>query len=90
MKVHGKQYRTIWLNEDDPNVVQIIDQRHLHHKFVIEDLSTVDEVARAIKDMHVRGAGLIGATAGFGMYIASLLAPQQSEQKFMEALVADG
>ena len=90
MKVHGKQYRTIWLNEDDPNVVQIIDQRHLPHKFVIEDLSTVDEVARAIKDMHVRGAGLIGATAGFGMYIASLLAPQQSEQKFMEALVADG
>ena len=38
----------------------------------------------------MRGAGLIGATAGFGMYIASLLAPQQSEQKFMEALVSDG
>jgi len=90
MKVHGKQYRTIWLNENDPNVVQIIDQRHLPHKFVIEDLTTVDQVARAIKDMHVRGAGLIGATAGFGMYIASLLAPQQSEQKFMEALVSDG
>ena len=71
-------------------VVQIIDQRHLPHKFVIEDLTTVDEVARAIKDMHVRGAGLIGATAGFGMYISSLLAPQQSEQAFMEALVSDG
>ena len=90
MKVHGKKYRTIWINEDDPKVVQIIDQRHLPHQFVIEDLTTVDEVARAIKDMHVRGAGLIGATAGFGMYIASLLASQQSEQAFMEALVSDG
>ena len=57
---------------------------------MIENLTTVDEVARAIKDMHVRGAGLIGATAGFGMYIASLLAPQESEQKFLEALVSDG
>lgn len=90
MKVHGKKYRTIWINKDDPKVVQIIDQRHLPHKFVIEDLTTVDEVARAIQDMHVRGAGLIGATAGFGMYIASLLAPQQSEHRFMEALVSDG
>jgi methylthioribose-1-phosphate isomerase len=40
--------------------------------------------------MHVRGAGLIGATAGFGMYIASLSAPQQSERVFMEALVSGG
>jgi len=66
MKVHGKHYRTIWLHPSDPNIVQIIDQRHLPHRFVIEDLTTVEEVARAIKDMHVRGAGLIGATAGFG------------------------
>ena len=70
MKVHGQHYRTIWINKDNPKVVQIIDQRHLPHKFVIEDLTAVDEVARAIKDMHVRGAGLIGAAAGFGMYIS--------------------
>ncbi len=87
MKIDGKHYRTIWMKEDDPNVVQIIDQRHLPHKFVIENLTTVDEVARAIKDMHVRGAGLIGATAGFGMYIAALNAPKDS---FMESLGADG
>ncbi len=87
MNVHGKHYRTIWMKEDDPTVVQIIDQRHLPHKFVVEDLVTVADVARAIKDMHVRGAGLIGATAGYGMYIAALHAPHPS---FMEALAAAG
>ena len=87
MNVDGKHYRTIWLKEDDPSVVQIIDQRHLPHKFVIEDLKTVDDVAHAIKDMHVRGAGLIGATAGFGMYIAALNAPADS---FLSQLATDG
>ena len=72
MNVDGKHYRTIWLKDDDDRVVQIIDQRPLPHKFVIEDLCTVDEAAIAIKDMHVRGAGLIGATAAFGMYLATL------------------
>ncbi|RME70407.1 MAG: S-methyl-5-thioribose-1-phosphate isomerase [Chloroflexi bacterium] len=86
MNVHGKHYRTIWLKPDDPAVVQIIDQRHLPHRFVIEDLTTVEAVARAIKDMHVRGAGLIGATAGFGMYIAALTAPRGSADAFMTAL----
>jgi len=83
MNVDGKHYRTIWLKEDDDKVVQIIDQRPLPHKFVVEDLKTVDEVAVAIKDMHVRGAGLIGATAGYGMYIAALNAPKDSFDDFM-------
>jgi methylthioribose-1-phosphate isomerase len=87
MLVDGKHYRTIWLKENDPNIVQIIDQRHLPHKFIIEDLTTVDEVARAIQAMHVRGAGLIGATAGFGMYVAAL---EASPSSFMEDLVNAG
>ncbi|MBO9391514.1 S-methyl-5-thioribose-1-phosphate isomerase [Caldilinea sp.] len=86
MNVHGQHYRTIWLHPDDPTVVQIIDQRHLPFRFVIESLQTVEEVATAIKDMHVRGAGLIGATAGYGMYIAALTAPRTSLQAFREAL----
>ncbi len=90
MKVHGKHYRTIWLHPSDPTVVQIIDQRHLPHQFVIEDLTTVDEVARAIKDMHVRGAGLIGATAGFGMYAAALAAARSSMAAFMADLRSAG
>ena len=72
MKVGNKHYRTIWLDENDTSCVKIIDQRHLPHKFLEESLFTVSECARAIKDMHVRGAGLIGATAGYAMYLATL------------------
>ena len=50
----------------------IIDQRQLPHNFVIEALSDLDDAVKAIKDMHVRGAGLIGATAGFGIYLAAV------------------
>ncbi len=89
MNVDGKHYRTIW-EKADSGLVQIIDQRHLPHKFVVEDLTTVADAATAIKDMHVRGAGLIGATAGYGMYIAALHAPKDSVAAFTEALVADG
>ncbi|HEY4654470.1 MAG TPA: S-methyl-5-thioribose-1-phosphate isomerase [Cyclobacteriaceae bacterium] len=72
MKVNGRHYRTIWLKESDALVVQIIDQRKLPYDFVIEDLTSVDKMAAAIKDMHLRGAGLIGAAAGYGMYLATL------------------
>ena len=90
MKVQGKHYRTIWLKEDNPNIVQIIDQRYLPHKFIVVDLATVDQVAYAIKEMQVRGAGLIGATAGYGMYIGALCAPHDSEQDFAKAMAAVG
>jgi methylthioribose-1-phosphate isomerase len=89
MNVHGEHYRTIWLKADDPSVVQIIDQRALPFHFVVEDLTTVDEVAVAIKEMHVRGAGLIGATAGYGMYVAALSAPRTSLAAFRAAVEAD-
>ena len=79
MKINGQPYRTIWLKPDDDKVVQIIDQRHLPHRFIIEDLKTVDQAAAAIKDMHVRGAPLIGATAAFGMYLAALQTAKQPE-----------
>ena len=57
-------------------VVQLIDQRFLPHQFVIEDISTVAQMATAIREMHVRGAGLIGASAGYGMYLAALEAAE--------------
>ena len=90
MNVNGKHYRTIWLKEGDPAVVQVIDQRWLPHKFVIEELRRVDQVATAIKAMHIRGAGLIGATAGFGMYIAALEAPKTRRETFWRYLVEAG
>lgn len=68
MNINGKHYRTIWMEDDR---VTIIDQRLLPHEFVTEDLATCEDAAVAIADMHVRGAGLIGATAGYGMLLAA-------------------
>jgi len=78
MKVQGKNYRSIWVKDGDKKTIQVIDQRHLPHAFVIEDINTVKQMAVAIKDMHVRGAGLIGAAAGYGMYLATLQAQLNS------------
>jgi methylthioribose-1-phosphate isomerase len=90
MNVYGEHYRTVWLKESSPHIVQIIDQRFLPYRFVIEDLTTVDQAAVAIKEMHARGAGLIGALAGFGMYLAALHAPDGSDEAFMQFLTAEG
>ena len=72
MKVRGEHFRTIWRKPDDERAVQMIDQRFLPHDFVIEEVRTVEQMAMAIREMHVRGAGLIGASAGYGMYLAAL------------------
>ena len=77
MKVGGKHFRTIWRNPDDESVVRLIDQRFLPHDFVIEKVRSVEQMAMAIREMHVRGAGLIGASAGYGMYLGALEAAQQ-------------
>ena len=69
MRVDGKQQRTIWLADDGADV-QIIDQVRLPHAFEILTLRTVADAARAIKDMHVRGAPLIGVAAAYGVALA--------------------
>jgi len=66
MKVDGKHYRSIWFNENT-DTVKIIDQRWLPHEFRIVDLVSRADFAAAIRDMWVRGAPLIGATAAFAM-----------------------
>lgn len=66
MKVNGTPYRTIWLAQDG-RTVQIIDQTRLPHDFPVVDLTTMQAAATAIRDMWVRGAPLIGATAAYGM-----------------------
>ncbi len=48
------------------NAVEVIDQRALPHRFVLRTLTSVEEVFVAIRDMWVRGAPLIGATAAYG------------------------
>src|SRR5215472_6338384 len=69
MNVNGRPMRTIWLAADGSSV-EIIDQRLLPHELVIARLTTRDDAARAIRDMAVRGAPLIGATAAYGVALA--------------------
>ena len=69
MKIDGKPFRTIWLAGDGEGV-EIIDQTRLPHDFVTVRLDTLADAARAISDMWVRGAPLIGATAAYGMALA--------------------
>lgn len=85
MKVNGQHYRTIWVSEEDSSCIMIIDQRKLPHHFVVEEIRTVTEMATAIKDMHLRGAGLIGAAAGFGIYLAAVNAsPDEAIQEVIQ------
>jgi methylthioribose-1-phosphate isomerase len=78
MRVGDTHYRTIWLKDSDPEVVRIINQQKLPHIFETMDLKSVHDAATAIRDMYIRGAGLIGATAGYGMYLAALQARRDS------------
>ena len=67
MKIQNNIYRTIWFTN---NVVKIIDQTKLPHKFIIKDLKTVKDTINSIKNMEVRGAPLIGATAAYGLVLS--------------------
>ncbi len=69
MKVGGKPFRTIWLSAGGRDV-EIIDQTKLPFEFVTVTLRGMGDAGRAISDMLVRGAPLIGATAAYGMALA--------------------
>jgi methylthioribose-1-phosphate isomerase len=73
--VTAENFRTIWQKADDPTVVQIIDQRVLPHEYRVHDLRTWQDADKAIADMYVRGAPLIGATAAWGLYLAAIAEP---------------
>ena len=66
MKVNGKNYKTVWY-EPGTNIVYMIDQTKLPFSFEIVSLKNHKETAHAIKTMIVRGAGAIGAAAGYAM-----------------------
>jgi len=83
MKVDGFLYRTIWLKPDDHRIVQVINQIALPHVFEVVDLRSTQDACVAIRDMTVRGAGLIGACAAYGMYLAALEAPDADFQAFL-------
>lgn len=72
MTVISEDFRTIWLHPDDPSIVQIIDQTQLPHEYVVRDLRNYRDGLHAIREMQVRGAPLIGATAAWSLYLAAI------------------
>ena len=87
MNVNGRLMRTIWLAEDGRSV-EIIDQTKLPYELVIVRLTGLDEAARAIADMQVRGAPLIGAAAAYGMALAVADDPSDAGIEHAAAVLA--
>lgn len=77
MKIDGKPWRTIWLAADG-RTVEVIDQTKLPHALSVRALVTLDDSVSAIRDMIVRGAPLIGATAAYGMALAMAADPSDA------------
>jgi len=71
--------------EWDSGTVKMIDQRLLPTEFEVVTFTDVEGVARSIREMYVRGAPAIGATAAFGMALAATTSPATS----VDALRAD-
>ena len=80
MRVNGKHYRTIWM---EGTTVFMIDQNQLPFRFRIMECSDHKETCQAIKKMTVRGAGAIGAAAGFAMAQAFLQAPDKNREEYL-------
>jgi len=86
MNINSTHYRTIWLNSDDS--VSIIDQEVLPFEFKIVTLKNCADFCRAIKTMQLRGAGLIGAAAAYGLFVSALDAPENSPQEYLRECAA--
>ncbi len=69
MRVGNTWYRSIW-RENGTGHVSAIDQTKLPHAFEVFELACLNDAVRAIADMKVRGAPLIGATAAYGIALA--------------------
>src|SRR5919202_2235213 len=75
--------RTIEMQD---GVVRMIDQRQLPHQFVVVELTDYRDVARAIKEMWVRGAPVIGVSAAFGLALAALESTATTRDELMREL----
>lgn len=72
--------------EWDKGTVKLIDQRLLPNEFKVVTFSDVQGVATSIRDMYVRGAPAIGATAAFGMALAAHVSPAKSAEHLLRDL----
>ncbi len=89
MRVNGEQYRTIWPDPTDSRRICLIDQRQLPHRFVVETVTSCQQMCAAISEMHVRGAGLIGAAAAFAVYLATLAAPDEGMDPYLREAASE-
>ncbi len=69
MRVGGVAYRTIWRQPDGS--IAFIDQSFLPHRFVVAECRRLEELAEAIRKMHIRGAIALGAAAAYGLELAA-------------------
>jgi len=80
MKVNGKDYRTVWMEGIQ---VFLIEQNLLPFEFKIFNANSYKETCHAIRTMVVRGAGAIGAAAGYAMAQAILEGPEKDFEEFI-------
>ncbi len=80
MKVNGKNYRTVWM---EGSSVFMIEQNLLPFKFEIFEAKKYFDTCFAITTMIVRGAGALGAAAGYAMAQAYMEAPEEGSEEFL-------
>jgi methylthioribose-1-phosphate isomerase len=81
----GGNMRTVFWDYDH-QAVKMIDQRKLPFELEIAEFDDFNDVARAIREMYVRGAPAIGATAAFGMALAARQSNAQTPSVLAEEL----
>ena len=86
MKVNGKDYLTVWM---EGSQVCLIEQNLLPFEFKIYKADSYKETCHAIRTMIVRGAGAIGAAAGYAMAQAVLEAPEKYFDEFILSAKAE-
>lgn len=86
VKVNGKNrdFQTVWMEKGK---VKMINQLLLPEKFSIASFNRHEQVAKAIKDMVVRGAPAIGATAAYGLSLAALEFNGKNFKEFKKHLI---
>jgi methylthioribose-1-phosphate isomerase len=70
--------------------VRLLDQTKLPNEEAYVECRTVDEIARAIRSMQVRGAPAIGIAAAMGMALGALAAPGETFEALNAALEGMG
>ncbi|MGC9331765.1 MAG: S-methyl-5-thioribose-1-phosphate isomerase, partial [Bacteroidales bacterium] len=80
MKVNNKHFRTIYF---DKGKVHMIEQNALPFEFTWFTSKSYKDTCMAIKTMIIRGAGAIGAAAGYAMAQAAYEAPSDAYNQYL-------